>query len=253
MSEANSGKISLKLLVDRNAKRVIFGEAGKEFVDFLFHFLSLPVGTVVKLLSKDKMVGSLGKLYESIEAMHANYMEPNLNKEHVLNPKVSSSSLANTPFLLGYQTNDKVDGSKVSYRCPNACNCQCCYFDGSISYSNCKIYVCDDPEAICPSCQGHMSTKLTYVNGPRKKAVKVEQGSGYVRGLVNYMVMDNLIVRPMSTISSIILLNTFKVKDLSALESKEVFIGKEEAVEMLKASFVTDKVLTSLFLGNQKP
>ncbi|KAK1355392.1 putative Translation initiation factor IF-2 [Heracleum sosnowskyi] len=238
MGEAE-GKITLKLLVDRNAKRVLFGEAGKEFVDFLFHFLSLPVGTVVKLLSKDKMVGSLGKIYGSIEAMHANYMEPNVNKEHVLNPKVSSSSLANSPFLLGYKTDDEANGSKVFYRCSRQYNC-------SLSH------VTTDPQVVCPLCGHYMNTELVYVHGPGKEVPKVEIGSGYVKGLVTYMVMDNLIVKPMSTISSITLLSTFKVKDLSALETLEVCIGKKEAVEMLRASFVTDKVLSYLFLGNQK-
>ena len=214
MGEANSGKISLKLLVDRNAKRVIFGEAGKEFVDFVFNFLSLPVGTVIKILSKDKMVGSLGKIYESIEAMHANYMEANVNKEHVLNPKVSSSSLANTP-LLGYNTNDERN-STVFYRC-------------TYQYAACAYtYVSTDTKAVCPSCKNYMSAKMTYVPGPGKEAAKVQKGSGYVKGLVTYMVMDNLEVKPMSTISSITLLSTFKVKDLGALETVEVFIGKEE-------------------------
>ncbi|KAL8093360.1 uncharacterized protein LOC141693021 [Apium graveolens] len=237
MGEA-AGKITLKLLVDRNARRVIFGEAGKEFVDFLFHFLSLPVGTVVKLLSKDKMVGSLGKIYESIETMHANYMEPNVNKEDVLNPKVSSSSLGNTPSLLGYKTNDS-NHPTVLYRC-------------SAGYGNCYGYITTDPQAVCPSCNNEMNRTMTCVPGPGKEEAKVEKGTGYVKGLVTYMVMDNLQVRPMSTISSITLLSSFKVKDLSALETLEVCIGRKEAVGMLKASFVTEKVLTYLFLGNQK-
>ncbi|XP_074352068.1 uncharacterized protein LOC141691229 [Apium graveolens] len=203
MGEANSGKMSLKLIVDRNAKRVIFGEAGKEFVDFLFNFLSLPVGRVVKLLSKDKMVGSLGKIYESIEAMQANYMEPNVK------------NIGDT------------DGCCLSYMSSN-------------------------PEAICPTCNECMDFELTNVQGPGKEAAKVEKGTGYVKGLVTYMVMDDLIVKPMSTVSSITLLSTFKVKDLGSLETVEVLIGKEEAGDMLKASFLTDKVLTLLFLGGTK-
>ncbi|KAL8093359.1 uncharacterized protein LOC141691230 [Apium graveolens] len=238
----SAGKITLKLLVDKNAKRVIFGEAGKEFVDFLFHFLSLPVGTVVKLLSKDKMVGSIGKIYESIEALHANYMEPNVNKEHVLNPTVSSSSLANSPSLLGYKSNydDQSNDSQVFYRCSSCRN------------TSCYGYLSTDPQAVCPYCRCTMNWEITYVPGPGKEEAKVEKGTGYVKGLVTYMVMDNLQVRPMSTISSITLLSSFKVKDLSALETLEVCIGRKEAVEMLKASLVTEKVLSYLFLGNQK-
>ncbi|XVF83481.1 hypothetical protein PTKIN_Ptkin16aG0491300 [Pterospermum kingtungense] len=37
--------VSLKLLVDSTNQRVLFAEAGKDFADFLFNILSLPVGT----------------------------------------------------------------------------------------------------------------------------------------------------------------------------------------------------------------
>lgn len=120
MGEAsNSGKIILKLLVGRNENRVIFGEAGLiDFVDFLFHFLSLPVGTGVKLLSKNKMVFSLGKIYECVEAMDTNYMQSNVNKDHDLNPKVNSSP-GDTPLLIGNKST--AEGTKVFYRCANGC------------------------------------------------------------------------------------------------------------------------------------
>ena len=42
------------------------------------------------------------------------------------------------------------------------------------------------------------------------------------------MVMDNLEVKPMSTISSITLLNKFDVKEIGALEEKVVDLGMDE-------------------------
>ncbi|XWS75029.1 hypothetical protein CRYUN_Cryun01aG0050000 [Craigia yunnanensis] len=42
------------------------------------------------------------------------------------------------------------------------------------------------------------------------------------------MVMDDLMVEPMSTISSIALLNRFNVKDVGALEEKTIKIGMDE-------------------------
>ena len=62
-------KVSLKLLVDVRGQRVLFVEAGKDYVDFLFNIMYLPVGTVVRLLNKEDMAGSLGSLYESIEKL----------------------------------------------------------------------------------------------------------------------------------------------------------------------------------------
>ena len=46
--------------------------------------------------------------------------------------------------------------------------------------------------------------------------------------MVTYMVMDDLEVTPMSTISSIALLTKFNVRDVGALEEKVVKVGVEE-------------------------
>ncbi|XBI86148.1 hypothetical protein VPH35_094159 [Triticum aestivum] len=64
-----SSALSMKLLVDTKAQRVLFAEASKDVVDFLFSLLALPVGTAVKLLGKDSMVGCVGNLYGSVEKL----------------------------------------------------------------------------------------------------------------------------------------------------------------------------------------
>ncbi|TVU21785.1 hypothetical protein EJB05_31447, partial [Eragrostis curvula] len=63
-----STKLSMKLLVDTKAGRVLYAEAGKDVVDFLFSLLTMPVGAVVRILSKDAMVGSIGNLYGTTAA-----------------------------------------------------------------------------------------------------------------------------------------------------------------------------------------
>ncbi|XP_074289568.1 uncharacterized protein LOC141614721 [Silene latifolia] len=73
------------------ANKVLFAEAGKEFVDFLFHILSLPVGTVVKLLNVNGMVGSVGSLYKSVESLSSDYFLADVDKDVVLKPRVASS------------------------------------------------------------------------------------------------------------------------------------------------------------------
>ncbi|XVF83477.1 hypothetical protein PTKIN_Ptkin16aG0490900 [Pterospermum kingtungense] len=87
--------ISLKLLVDSANQRVLFAEAGKDFVDFLFNILALPVGTVTKLITKQRIEGCLGNLYDSIE----NLGDTCIHKENIsttlLNPTVSDFSTAN--------------------------------------------------------------------------------------------------------------------------------------------------------------
>lgn len=51
---------------------------------------------------------------------------------------------------------------------------------------------------------------------------------GYVKGVVTYMVMDDLVVTPMSTISGIALLSKCNVTNVGALEEKVVSFGMDE-------------------------
>ncbi|KAE8767714.1 putative prolyl 4-hydroxylase 3 [Hordeum vulgare] len=50
------------LLVDIKSKKVLSMEVGKEFVDFVFSLLTLPVGAVEKLISASAMHGIIGQL-----------------------------------------------------------------------------------------------------------------------------------------------------------------------------------------------
>ena len=60
--------LSMRLLVDAKAGRVLYAEAGKDVVDLLLSFLTLPLATVVKLLSADAMPGCVANLYGSTAA-----------------------------------------------------------------------------------------------------------------------------------------------------------------------------------------
>ncbi|CAN6679782.1 unnamed protein product [Malus baccata var. baccata] len=48
---------------------------------------------------------------------------------------------------------------------------------------------------------------------------------GYVKGLVTYMILDDLEVKPMSISSCIALLNRFSERDVGVLEEKVVDLG----------------------------
>lgn len=69
--------VSLKLLIDTDAKRVLFAEAGEDFVDFLPYLLALPVGTVIRILNNRSMLGSLGEdLFGGIENLSLSVFYP---------------------------------------------------------------------------------------------------------------------------------------------------------------------------------
>lgn len=65
--------------------------------------------------------------------------------------------------------------------------------------------ISDDTRATCKQ----LNTQVTYVApaATNKAAVAAEEG-GFVKGVVTYMVMDDLVVKPMSTISSVVCLTS---------------------------------------------
>ncbi|WVZ72336.1 hypothetical protein U9M48_020811 [Paspalum notatum var. saurae] len=62
------------------------------------------------------------------------------------------------------------------------------------------------------------------------------------------MVMDDLKVAPMSTISGITLLSTFGITDIGMLQEKTVQLDYEQGLKILKASLQSKTVLTDVFL-----
>ncbi|GMN57310.1 hypothetical protein TIFTF001_026429 [Ficus carica] len=212
MSSKSTNVVRLKLLVDKENQKVLFAEAGKDFVDFLFTLLSLPIGTVIRLLSKNGMVGALGKLYNSVENLSETYIQPNVSKDTLLKPKMLIGSGVGSPLLL----------------LPSSTN--------STSEKNRSI-----------------SIEASFVTSPKaaasasEKAGTLGEGS-YVKGLVTYMVMDDLEVKPLSTIFSISVLNQFNVKEAGRLEEKTVSLATNEGLKLLEASLRSSTVLTDVFL-----
>ncbi|XP_008233658.1 PREDICTED: uncharacterized protein LOC103332687 [Prunus mume] len=248
MAATSNVCVSLKLLIDTKSHTILFAEVSKEVVDFFFSLLSLHVGTVIRLLSGDGMVGCLGKLYASLENLSYTYLQPNLNKNTLLRPK-SAVAGANIFHLL---TNNKSDSeAKKFYYCD-------CNHPSSSSHSyhvtenSSTRYVSDDVGALCPKCGRTMSKQMTYVAPPTATSTRdtiLSSEGGYVKGVVTYMIMDDLEVQPMSTISSIAMLNKFNVKDVGALEERVVQLGLQEGLKLLKASLESKTVLTDVFLG----
>ncbi|KAF8397553.1 hypothetical protein HHK36_016471 [Tetracentron sinense] len=219
-------KVSLKLLIDTKAHKVLFAEASKDFIDFLFSLLSLPVGTVVRLLGKHGMLGSLGNLYDGVQNLNETYVQPNQNMDCLLNPKAATCALRVARLL------PSVESTAGKF-----------FVCGSIHRC-----VTDNPTAICPHCKHPMSTEIPYIAPETSNAVSTG-GGGFVKGVVTYMVMDDLAVMSMSTISSITVLNRFNVKEVTTLEEKVVDFGAEECLELLKASLQSKAVLTQVFLA----
>jgi hypothetical protein len=147
---ASSNKISLKLLVDTKSKKVLFAEAGKEFVDFVFSLLTLPIGAVVKLISAGTMQGSIGRLYQSVDNIGASYLQPNKDKSDLLQPKVLHPDARELLLLQGGDGNSSSSSSPLArfkmYTCAGYC-----------------ATATMEAKAACPQCKQAMATEVTFV------------------------------------------------------------------------------------------
>lgn len=229
---SSSTKLTLKLLIDTKREKVLFAEASKPVIDFLLSFLCLPLSTVARLRPKN---GSLGNLYESVENLDESYIQPDQHKDLLLKPRVPISSPDISGLLSANHDSDFDDEIPETkfYMCPNQCNF-------SVTCNN---------KTICSRCNRNMSNVLHFVGN--KVAEGVSRNSGFVKEVVTYMVMDDLVIQPMSTISSIMLLNKFEIKDVGVLHEKVVELGMNEGVNLLKASLESKTVLTNVFLKNR--
>ncbi|KAI4370626.1 hypothetical protein MLD38_018957 [Melastoma candidum] len=221
--------MSFKLLVDKHCKTVLFAETGKDFVDFLFHLMTLPVGTVIRLLKPNGMVGCVGNLYRSIQNINDVYMEAAASKEGLLKPQSPSGGES---FLL-LLPDSTPSAHKTFYKC---------------CYCSCSPNVADFTAATCTKCLNVVNQKVVFLEQQQVKE-GASQSSGYVKEGMTYMVMDNLEVKPMSTISSITMLNKLNVKDVGALEEKVIAVSMNEALELLKTSLYSRNVLTDVFFS----
>ncbi|RVW77476.1 Retrovirus-related Pol polyprotein from transposon 17.6 [Vitis vinifera] len=59
LNEAQKTKMKLNLVVDKNSQKVLYAEAGKNFIDFLFNLLTLLVWTIIMQLTEKGMIGKL--------------------------------------------------------------------------------------------------------------------------------------------------------------------------------------------------
>ncbi|XP_019151049.1 PREDICTED: uncharacterized protein LOC109147847 [Ipomoea nil] len=235
MEAANSPTVSLKLLVDKKTLKVVFAEADKAFVDFLFHLMSLPLGTVIKLVNHNSMTGSLGNLYGSILNISDTYLQPSMDKAALLNPKVAFHSPA-VPLLMPPGVASE---TKKFYVCTGGCN----------AYGNRQRYISEYPECVCPTCNSRISTEAHYVAPVKADNATKDENGGFVKDVVTYMVMDDLNVMPHSSITTITVLNKNNIKDFGSLEVKDVRFGLDEGLKVLKAALHTDSVLTTVFLS----
>ncbi|KAJ0705937.1 hypothetical protein HanLR1_Chr09g0301091 [Helianthus annuus] len=196
--EENEAKISVIVIVDKVNKRVVYAEADYTFVDILFSFMTLPLGTIVRILGKvdDKKfegLGSLNNLYQSLKDFPDCYLSSAKCKPILLNPM-------------------------------------------SLSYYHCgklKLKIDDTQPLNYFGCtQDSMCIPSLTSNIERYHRFRVA-GCVFVSDIATIIISDNLCVEPYTSESGIRLLTDCGITDTSYLEERKLDMCSNEVIVFL--------------------
>ncbi|GMI87114.1 hypothetical protein like AT5G01140 [Hibiscus trionum] len=208
-STEKCGKTSVKMVLRKSDRKIVLVEAGENFVDLLFSFLTFPLESVLELVirAKDNLtLGYISNLFRDL----------------------------NTIFSVSNQKDWEKGVLPPFYSCPN-------------EFPNIRSQ--DPPEF-------HYCYSLAFVNRSSREASTVNKpldpkspkpsttnSSGYVEKN-SFVVTDELVVKPLSLVSSIFLLKELEIS-FDDVEQKVISIGEVEAIALLGASLWSSSALSA--------
>ncbi|KAK8916665.1 hypothetical protein KSP39_PZI022631 [Platanthera zijinensis] len=218
-----SSTIKVRFLIDREQKRVVFAEAGSDFVDVLFSFLTLPLGRIVRLLNKQSCLGSLDSLYDSVEQLDIKHLKTEACRDMLLNPRSAAAIQCEDLMIKGIH--------ELEPR-----NLYTCSQDGCLIHSTC--YYTYSSKCLCHRCGKLMDKCSEWL----KKTS--EEGGIFVDDKDNFMITDDLRVIPTSLLKGLSLFKEMQIKEASLLEERVIDFGTKEAMNLLGQSLVSKNALT---------
>ncbi|XP_045833631.1 uncharacterized protein LOC123924712 isoform X1 [Trifolium pratense] len=230
-------KMDVKLVRSKSQKKIIFAEASENFVDFMFSFLTIPLGSVVKVLDGNSFVGCVDNLYKSVENLDSSRCTD--SRSVLLNPGVAPqfgcpNQPLNIPHVQTPATTYYYGTGTLKEERDN------CY--SSVYYNTIVVPVV---EGVISKTTGSVSNaKALTAMDPRSPNKSIKDVMGFVKRPALYGVGDDLQVKSLSANSCLAYLKEFSFP-LDDLEVKAISIGEAEALSILAASLTSKSTLTS--------
>ncbi|KAL3635448.1 hypothetical protein CASFOL_019995 [Castilleja foliolosa] len=230
MSDNEDVKFSLSVLVNKQRTKVLYAEVDSDFADVLLSFLSLPLGTIVRILGKhygdeSPVVGSLTNLYNSLSNLNSDLFCTESCKQMLLNPRKSLKNercklklnVDDTPLTKYFMCPDKDCRRKVTRN-------SCLYYDTS---------KCD--------CR---KSALNYDMG----VLEFTSGA-YTKSTTSFLISDDLQIVPSETEYAIRILTGLGITATDGTELMDVTFGFNQVMDLLKGSLLSETPLTDIILN----
>eukprot|EP00268_Persea_americana_P069207 TRINITY_DN9789_c0_g3_i8.p1 TRINITY_DN9789_c0_g3~~TRINITY_DN9789_c0_g3_i8.p1 ORF type:complete len:505 (-),score=68.43 TRINITY_DN9789_c0_g3_i8:275-1789(-) len=233
-------EITLKLMIHKEKNQIVYAESGNDFVDVLLSFLTMPLGTVIRLTGKQSEMGSLNNLFGSVEDLDVQYLQTESCKSMLLYPKSASEEHCRKLMV-------NIDDTEPT----NYYLCSRGYFPLRSDFNHLISEYLSSKQCRCGST---VNWKM-----PKDKS---KQGAGpagdmkdgvLVKGISRYMITDDFQISPICMGTTLELLKRLGITDATVLEEKNVNLGSEEVLHLLKHSLLSKTPLTDVFLPLQHP
>lgn len=200
-------QVSLKLVVNKETNKVLFAEAEKDFVDVLCSFLTLPLGTIARLVGQSTNIGCLNSLYQSVANLEVKHLSTATCKEMLLRPRNTSEDFCRTLKLNIDDTEPTKYFMFHSFVCLDFVSCYCLSTFKSIR---------------CPC--GKLLDRSVFLKSSNVNC------DGFVQRGATFIITDDLIIRPNSMETSFGVIQNFEIKNTSSVKQITVNVTKEKVL-----------------------
>ncbi|KAJ1389613.1 hypothetical protein SESBI_38130 [Sesbania bispinosa] len=230
---SSKDQICLKLLIDEKKNKVLFAQAGKDFVDVLLSFLTLPLGTIARLVSAESnltkvSVGSISSLYESVANIDEKLFWTATCKEMLLQPRNSMERYCQDMKL-------NIDDTEKT-----------------------RYFICEEWECSRKATGGLLSTfrnQRCKCGKPMNRQIYHRDSSangrtgedGFALG-TTFIISDDLNVKPDNFQSFFCLPTNLGYTNFDAIKLVPVNVTKKEIMDLLKCSLISKTPLTDVLL-----
>ncbi|KAK2360971.1 hypothetical protein QL285_086186 [Trifolium repens] len=216
--------VPLTVFVDKEKSKVLYAEAGKDFVDVLLSFLTLPLGTIARLVAKDDsnikavQFGSITSLYQSVSDLDQQYLWSKTCKDMLLKPRNTTGSYCRKMKL----NIDDIGPFQSYFRCEN---------------KNCKI-----ENRVCISFLGNQKCICGKLLN-QEIFLKLSELNGFVKETSTFIVSDDLYVMPNNVGTKLKILQNHGLNELDAIDKQTVNFSKNEASFLCLFGIYINKLL----------
>ncbi|XP_057779834.1 uncharacterized protein LOC130998435 [Salvia miltiorrhiza] len=222
---------SLKAMVNEEKRKVLFADVDSTFADVLLSFLTLPLGTIVRILRKhyedeQPVFGSLTTLYNGLENLDSVHFWTKGAKSILLHPRSSSDDQRKRLKL------DVSDSPPAEYF---VCEKDCDHFNSASMYY--------DNVIACYYSKSH-SMKRKVAGTPTARC----DDEVFTINTASFVVTDDLRIVPTSS-GLLQIVSFIGITDMDKAKQVNVTFGYAEVMALLKASLMSSTPLSDVIFN----